>query len=557
MNNCMCRNLSGIWDFGFCENTFDEFSLRGITYTDFAPVPGCFDLHPAFRQRRGVGVYRLRLSDIAPGSWRLRLGGLGLRGRVFFDGEEIHSTVYPFSDEEVIFTVAPRDEHELVIAVDNRFETSSSALFHEFYDFYAHGGIYRGVEMELLPELWISRLEVTTLDILRNTVKIRIELSGGVPAGEVPLLLDFDDGRCRVAVQVTAGTGEFKVELPGFELWSPEVPALHRLRCRIASGAERETAFGIRRIDIRDGKLLLNDRELKLIGFNRHDSHPDFGYAIPESLQLRDLQLLKSSGANFLRGSHYPQSETLLSWCDRLGILVWEETLGWGNTAEQLNDAEFQARQFEQVRRLCRKSMNHPSVIIHGFLNEAATDLPGVEKFIGELAALYRREDSSRPVAFASNRLQRDRCLELVDIIAFNTYPGWYSANTGEFFDREAFQEVLLQLAEFADSPQLANKPLLISEIGAAALRGETGGMRWSEEYQAELIKTVLEFVDEHPRYSGVALWQFCDCRTYCRNQAFVRPRGFNNKGLLDEYRRPKLAWKTLVDMLKRSDLQT
>ena len=75
-----------------------------------------------------------------------------------------------------------------------------------------------------------------------------------------------------------------------------------------------------------------------------------------------------------MRGAHYPQCEDFLDLCDELGILVWEESLGWGNTDEQLKDPEFCALQEMQTRMMVRDSINHPSVIISGFLNEPASD---------------------------------------------------------------------------------------------------------------------------------------------------------------------------------------
>ena len=58
---------------------------------------------------------------------------------------------------------------------------------------------------------------------------------------------------------------------------------------------------------------------------------PESGTATTQEQMLRDLQNLKALGGNFIRGAHYPQSRGFLDLCDELGILVWEESLGWGN----------------------------------------------------------------------------------------------------------------------------------------------------------------------------------------------------------------------------------
>ena len=65
---------------------------------------------------------------------------------------------------------------------------------------------------------------------------------------------------------------------------------------------------------------------------------------------------------------------------------------------------------------------------------------------------------------------------------------------------------------------------------------------RWTEEYQAELADEVCRCVYTNPRFSGLTIWMFCDARTYINGALAGRPRGFDNKGFPDEYRRPKLA---------------
>ncbi|MEM6803255.1 MAG: hypothetical protein AAF696_17745, partial [Bacteroidota bacterium] len=65
----------------------------------------------------------------------------------------------------------------------------------------------------------------------------------------------------------------------------------------------------------------------------------------------------------------------------------------------------------------------------------------------------------------------------------------------------------------------------------------------WTEEYQRDLIEEFFEAAEKRPWIKGYSLWQFSDIRTYDNSGALRRPRAFNNKGLCDEYRRPKLVW--------------
>ncbi len=85
---------------------------------------------------------------------------------------------------------------------------------------------------------------------------------------------------------------------------------------------------------------------------------------------------------------------------------------------------------------MVRKSINHPSIILWGFLNEAETSVSEALPLITELCDAIRQEDDSRLVTLGSNRLDRDLCLAPVDVISFNTYPGGTTAMSNSFSSR-------------------------------------------------------------------------------------------------------------------------
>ena len=538
------QKLDGIWNFVFMEGRSVADADPGMDCPDLMPVPGCFDAQFDYRYRRGCGLFRRRVET--GGTVRLTLEGYGLHCRVFWDGREIFSGASPYTAERLVFGAGERGIHELAVATDNIIDRSPASLFQEFYDFYAWGGIYRSVTLEELPELWVERISVVTEQWRQGVVRLRIELGGAVPE-RCPARI-FHRGRQLAETVLESGRGGISVTLPEFAVWSPDSPRLERLAVKIP-GYSAEVEFGVREIAVRGSRLLLNGEELKLIGYNRHDAHPELGACMDSAVLLSDLRMIRSQGCNFVRGSHYPQSEEMLSLCDRLGLLVWDESLGWGNPEEALTDPLFRERQLDQTRRMVRRSINHPCVILWGFLNEAATQCPAARGLVGELARAIREEDDSRLVTFASMQLEKDLCLDLVDVISFNTYPAWYGQSESQFFAPEEVTRRLDELAKFASA---YGKPLLISEIGAAALPGDHSGLRWSEEFQSELLCHTVDYIRGNPAYSGVALWQFCDGKTYSDTMAQRRAGGMNRKGVLDEYRRPKLAWRELSRRLRR-----
>ncbi len=518
-------NLDGIWEFAFTARRDDV-----PVYDSFAPVPGCFDSAGLRFGEHGCGWYRKRVE--CGGRLRLRIASSGLRTAVFIDGSEIGESALAWSPFALEFTLK-NGIHELVMRTDNLIE--DHPLFRSFYDFYGFGGIYDHVTLEDVKPDEIRSLQVLPLDCRTGEVEIRVETS----AERLNISFDGTTGENIKAEPV------LRRKVPDFRLWSPETPNLHTLTVN-----GKTVEFGIRTLDWSGKRLLMNGKELKLIGLNRHESHPEFGAATPESLIASDLLQIRRAGFNFIRGSHYPQREFLFRMCDRLGLMVWEEPLAWGNNEgtehpRDLTDPVFMDSLASQLKLTVRSSFNHPSLIIHGFLNECASDTQAGRAAIARMAEICRRLDPSRPVTFASNRPDRDICFDLADIISMNVYPGWYSSS--------GIEEVFPRLAGLAE--KFPDKPLMVSEIGASSICGDHSGNHWSEEYQSELCLKVLETVRKSPRYTGVAFWMYANANSYIDGQhALSRPRGFNNKGFVDEYRRPKAVWESFIKALKTEE---
>lgn len=541
-------DLAGIWDFEFISQnvlTLPDLDPIKVTYTEKQVVPGCFDAAGTHAGHRGIGVYRCFVQVPHTGKYRLELGGLMLTGRIFWDGQEIGFDPYPYSGTAYEFeTEAGR--HELVIAVENRVNTPYNPLFQPRYAFHTYAGILRSAVLWDLPEEHFGRATITTLDVKSGRVQLDIELPWAADGESTAITFQIDDSPA-VTQNVTVEKGICSVEftLSDPTPWTQERPVLHTIRMILQDGSdELVERFGLRTIEAKNAKIYLNGNELMLRGFNRHDSHPEFGNAVPPAAQLEDLQILRSMHCNFIRGCHYPQSQEFLDLCDELGFLVWEESIGWGNTKNDLTYDVFCRRQIDQTAMMVRNSRNHPSVILWGFLNEVDSKIPEARALIGELVKTVKTFDASRPVTYASMYVGRgDVCLDLVDVISCNTYPGWYETY---LYEENCKGDIALrfdEITEAASTPELKQKPLIISELGAAAIYGchDRSRIPWSEEFQADLLEEACRQRKTHPRICGIAFWQFADTRSFVQggsNQA----RGFNNKGVVDEYRREKLA---------------
>lgn len=540
-------SLNGVWDFAFLGDVDpDQVDLAAIRYDDRMAIPGCFDASPAYAGQRGLVAYRNTIVLVDTTPHRLVFDAVHHWCRVVVNGTPLRDHAGGFTRFAVDLVGFPAGEVDLVVLVDNRIDAHRSPLHLEYFDWYHYGGIVRSVELQRLGPLWIDELRVHTESIAPP--RVRLELDYRAPTTSTPAeLVVMWQGRVlrRELIDPVEPHGQLQcsVELPGAALWSPEAPNLHLITVQLGDDDVRER-IGIRQVRVDGQQIVINDRPVRLRGVCRHEAHPQFGPGLPDAQLVADVQQLRDLGCNFVRGTHYPQDLRFLDLCDEAGLCVWSEAIGWQHTAEHLTDPRFLAAQRSHIEEMVAAAANRPSVIMWGLLNESRSDDPqcrsGYETLIGQV----RQLDSSRPVTYASNHPFDDRCLDLVDIVSINTYPGWYS---GSIEDIPAqLDRIFTQL----DATSGAGKPLIIAEIGAGAIPGwrDWNEARWTEQYQARLLESVIRHLfSDSERAAGVSLWLFNDFRTTeMTSRLLNRPRSYNDKGIVDEYRRPKLGYEVV-----------
>jgi beta-galactosidase len=205
---------------------------------------------------------------------------------------------------------------------------------------------------------------------LRTTVLNKQRVSS---AAEVRWSIIAPDGRTieagaqQVSQIAAAATVEFsgQTKIPSPVLWSPENPQLYKLVTTVSAGGQivdrLETTFGIRTVgfDANQG-FMLNGKPYRILGTCNHQDHAGVGAAIPDALQYFRIAKLKEFGCNAYRTSHNPPTPELLDACDRLGMLVMDESRLMGSDSENMKKWD------SQIRR----DRNHPSVVIWCIANE-------------------------------------------------------------------------------------------------------------------------------------------------------------------------------------------
>ncbi|MEE4193580.1 MAG: glycoside hydrolase family 2 TIM barrel-domain containing protein, partial [Anaerolineae bacterium] len=338
--------LDGFWDFAFLGNVHpDQVHLPDINFTEKMAVPGCFDATPQFAGKRGLTAYRKELLITQPGRQRIAFDGVSHWCRVLINGNNLGEHVGGFVPFAFDFELQSAGWVELIVLVDNRFDAAQNPLHLDYFDWYQHGGIARSVALHALGNAWIEDVRVTTLSVDPPTVEIQVTLHADIPVTDtISVFVDEQEVMSEEVDVVDVVTLRFDATLEGAHLWSPEHPHLHFLRVNFGKD-DRIERFGIRTIEVSTRKILLNGEPIRLLGFNRHELHVDFGHSFPDALLLNDIQLLKSIHCNFVRGSHYPQDPRFLDLCDEHGLLVWSEGIGWQHTEQHINDPNFMEAQ--------------------------------------------------------------------------------------------------------------------------------------------------------------------------------------------------------------------
>ena len=289
-----------------------------------------------------------RREFFAPKEWQgrtvlLTFGAVAHDATVFCNGRRVfhHGCGYTAFTVDLTESLLLGQKNVVAVRCDSR-EDLNIPPFGGQIDFLTYGGIYRAVSLDVkepayLRDIFIEAQAEGDFRIYSSTVgeTIGCTLQAEIrsPAGSRALY----SGELSLPI---VGT------LNGVHPWSVEHPFLYTLTVRLirpgTSGLpdrvldEKSTRFGFRTIQFVAGGFYLNGQRVELRGLNRHQSYAYQGYAMPDSIQQLDAQLLKKQlGCNAVRTSHYPQSPAFLDACDELGLLVFVEMPGWQHIGDE------------------------------------------------------------------------------------------------------------------------------------------------------------------------------------------------------------------------------
>jgi len=242
-------------------------------------------------------------------------------------------------------------------------------------------GIWRTVWLEPVPETCIRSLLIVP-DVDNQQAVITVDIAGD-PAG-----IEFRasvSARDLSSEAKSIGRNQLTLHMPGAKLWSPDSPHLYDATVSIARAGKEidrvRTYFGMRKIEVKKdqagiNRLFLNNQPLFQFGPLDQGWWPDGLYTAPTDAALRyDIEVLKKLGCNMLRKHVKVEPDRLYYWCDKLGLMVWQDMPNGDRhirgSQPDLERAEESARQFElEWTNVIKSLRNHPCIVMWVPFNE-------------------------------------------------------------------------------------------------------------------------------------------------------------------------------------------
>ncbi len=467
-----------------------------------------------------------RREFFAPREWEgrtvlLTFGAVAHDATVFCNGRRVfhHSCGYTSFTVDLTSALHLGQKNVVALRCDSR-EDLNIPPFGGQMDFLTYGGICRAVSLDIKEPAYLRDIFIETK--AEGGFRIYTATVGETVGCTLQAEIRSPSGRRAFY------TGELSLPINGtlndVHPWSIEHPTLYTLTVRLirpgTSGLpdrvldEKNCRFGFRTLQFVAGGLYLNGERVELRGLNRRQSFPYQGYAMPDSIQRLDAQLLKKQlGCNAVRLTT-PPSPAFLDACDELGLLVFMEMPGW----QHIGDDAWKAQALQNCREMVCQYRSHPSIFLWGVRVSGSAD---DESFYKRANETVHRLDPTRPTA-GTRSTRRSQLLE--DVYAYSDY-----SYRGRGVGCESRTAV-------TPDPR---KGYLISEFEGAQFPAKPFDDEPHRLAQALRYAAVLNDAIAQQGVAGSFGWCMTDYNTH---REFGSGDRISYQGVMDMFRNPKLS---------------
>ena len=293
---------------------------------------------------------------------------------------------------------------------------------------------------------------------------------------------------------VSNGRASFRMTVDNPCKWSAETPYLYTLvLAPTAPGGDHKPysyvsqQVGFRRVEIKDGQLMVNGKRIMIKGVNRHEMDPDGGYVVSPERMEQDIAIMKRLNINAVRTCHYPDDPRWYDLCDKYGIYVCaeanQESHGLGYDDDSKAKTPMMAKPImERNQHNVKVNFNHPSVIMWSLGNET-----GWSQNFNAAYDWIRSQDAQRPIQYERAVYEPSGKTDIV-------CPMYWSQAACERYARPTSAE--------------NSRPLIQCEY-SHAMGNSCGG-----------FKEYWELVRKYPKFQGGFIWDFVDQAIHWKDSA-------------------------------------
>lgn len=419
-------SLNGLWDYAIVATT--SGTPTNFQGNILVPFPVDSMLSGVQRKLEETNTLWYRRQVTIPAAWRgkrvrLHFGAVDWQTRVVVNGRVVgqHRGGYDRFSFDITDQLRWNGTEEITVAVTDPTEgdqpRGKQSRKQEGIFYTANSGIWQTVWLEPVPETSIDKIK-TTPDVDEKALKLWVAANS---LGDNLWVEAIASTGGREVARVTGlANSELTMSLPAMRLWSPDDPFLYDLKVTLREGNKPVDSvtsyFGMRKIALRKDdqgitRIALNDKFTFQVGTLDQGYWPDGIYTAPTDEALRsDIEYLKQSGFNLIRKHVKVEPERWYYWCDKLGLLVWQD-MPSGNNATVDGRRNFETELLRMVENL----ENHPSLIVWVLFNE------GWGQYDTErLTAWLKTLDPTRLVNNASGWTD----MRVGDLVDIHSYPG-------------------------------------------------------------------------------------------------------------------------------------
>ena len=419
-------NLNGLWQYAIRPKAAEQpIRWDGEILVPFCVESALSGVKKAVKPEERLWYKRKFSSSALAGEKKLLLhfGAVDWACTVSVNGKEVgkHTGGYDPFTFDITAALKPGDaENELVVAVTDPTDTGTQPRGKQVLNpkgiFYtAVTGIWQTVWLEPVPVPYIESLKIVP-DVDRGLVAVTVNATGGDKVKVKAL-----DGKTTLVEKAGQPKQTIELKITNAKTWSPDDPHLYDLEVELSEGGKVvdsvDSYFGMRKIEVRKddegrNRLMLNNQALFQYGPLDQGWWPDGLYTAPTDAALKyDIEMTKKLGMNMARKHVKVEPARWYYWCDKLGLLVWQDMV----SGDADKTTESKANYRRELKAMIDALQNAPSIVMWVPFNEGwgQYDTP-------EVAGWVKKYDPSRPVNEASGWDDKGSG----DVSDMHSYPG-------------------------------------------------------------------------------------------------------------------------------------